>query len=129
MDEEKWLRRLRNWLALHPVKEPPDSLKSGYTEEVMARIRQAQVPQPYPTVFAFPRLSFALGTALACALLLLVVAERSKTHKDIEQINETAQLLEQLDPEDSSLLTENGLSDEELLEELILLDQIELGKV
>lgn len=79
MNAQDWQQWLREWLARHPVKEPPSTVQQRYTEDVMRRIRALEEPAPVFRWVPRPRLTFALATAAVCALALLVVVPRHRT--------------------------------------------------
>ena len=76
MDPDTWLTWFREWLAKHPVKEPPETLRHGYTEEVMRRIRLTDAPAPIYRWAPRPRVAWALATATVCALTIVVWVNR-----------------------------------------------------
>lgn len=119
-----WLTWFQDWLAKHPLRQPPEFLGRDYTEEVLIRIKETR-PSPWPVFRWFPqaRFSFALGTVMACALGVLVLLNSSD--REEADLNETLELLEQVEPDGLLSLEEYSISDEDLLEELQLLDQTE----
>jgi len=122
MTPENWLTWFRDWLARHPLRQPPEFLGRNYTTEVLIRIKQSR-PSPSSAFrwFSLPRFSFALGTVMACVLGVLVLlnsSDRSDT-----DVNETLELLEQVEPSGLLSLGEDSISDEDLLEDLQTLDE------
>ncbi len=112
------LNGLNSWIQRHPVKEPPAHLRAGYTDEVMRRLRALEAPRPVLGWLPLPRVSWALGTALACLLagLFLWPSAPSRTIQRLE--------------EGMDLLVEVGegldLAEADLEEELQALDELEL---
>ena len=137
MDVASWFRA---WLTRHPLKEPPalDLDRSRYTAEVMARVKAhgqtVWVPARRWTVF--PRAAFAMATVAASITVVFgltrwhlrpPVERLAETITDEQWIEQTLQVLEQLDegipPEDAV----EGTSDDEWFEELQILDDLELS--
>lgn len=121
MTSGDFLSWLKNWLTRHPLKAPLESLQASYIEEVMTRIRATQAPAPAFRWVPRPQVAFALGTAFACALALLVVMHRAPT-RIAQQIEREWQLLSEVG-EDSLELAPGDLD-----EEIQLVDQLTLAQ-
>jgi hypothetical protein len=137
MPDESWTHWLNHWLKAHPVKAPPAHAGADYTGEVMRRIRAGQRTAPVLGWLAFPRVSFALGTALACLLAALLIwrgPELAQLNLERElQESDRIVLAEVLTdkpdspkPEEAGEPAEEEVSEEEVLEELQTLDELEL---
>lgn len=126
MTPENRLAWFQDWLARHPLRQPPEFLGRNYTEEVLIRIRQSR-PSPSPAFrrVSLPRFSFALGTVMACALGVLVLLNSSD--RSDSDVDETLEFLEQAEPNSLLSLGEDSVSDEDLLEELQTLDETGLS--
>ncbi len=139
MRAELWDSWLRSWLTQHRVREIPASSCSGYTQEVMARIRH---PAHAPALVRFRlpewQAAFTVGAALACALLVLLVNRPPApltTHIEQERLIladagkpqklNTSELVEQLRETDQFILakTIEDVAAEDLLNELKQLDE------
>lgn len=127
---------LQNWLSRHPLKEPQEMDSSRYTAEVMARVK-ALAPVPARPLaspifgLGWPRFALAAATAVAGAAFAIlttrqvtpqhqtaqVVELAESTPSDDQWIEETVQLLDQLD-EDVPQEAGSEPSDQDLLEEL-----------
>ena len=146
MDFLTWLDA---WMHRHPLQQPPETHRARYTAEVMARVKALPTaPTPAPARpgqwLAWPRLTLAVATGIAGFVLLgtvvgrppqqlaqpppvsespadaLVLAESPSS--DDQWLEETLQLLEELDEELPADAASDG-SEEEWLEELQLLDE------
>ena len=147
---------LLSWLSRHPLKGPSDVNRAQYTAEVMAKIKAAESPAPAPAPPArrllspgravrfwlpWPRLSMTLATVAAGILIMMTVthqASRQLAHPpeavliaespaaDDQWLEETLQLLDELDEDVSSETAGDG-SEDEWLEELELLDETDLA--
>ncbi len=117
MTLENRLAWFQDWLARHPLKQPPEFLGRNYTEEVLIRIRQSR-PSPAPAFrrVSLPRFSFALGTVMACALGVLVLLNSSD--RPDSEVNEALEFLDEADPDSVLSLAESPVSDEDLIEAL-----------
>ena len=142
MDFATWLK---TWLTRHPLKEPTTLDRADYTREVMARAKALDQPVPSParSWFPWPRLVLAVVTAAAGLALVIWTANRSTSQVaqapahttltlaespagDAQWIEETVQLLEQLDENDGVSQDATGgasNSDEDWLNELEMLDE------
>lgn len=129
MTPENWPTWFQAWLARHPLRQPPEFLGRDYTEQVLIRIKETR-PSPLPAFrwwLPRPRFSFALGTAVACALGVLVLlnsSDRSDT-----DVNETLDILEQVEPNDLLSFGEDPVSDDDLLKELQTPDETDLSLI
>lgn len=143
MDFASWLQ---SWLTRHPLKAPRAIDRADYTADVMARLKaEAPVPVRAPW-WPWPRLALAMATAAAGALVALtifrwvqlpatlvddaaqeaqVLAESSPAESNERWVEETMQLLDQLDEDVSSDSDRNA--EEDWLEELQLLDETDLA--
>ncbi|MBI3321454.1 MAG: hypothetical protein HYZ91_04210 [Candidatus Omnitrophica bacterium] len=146
MDLMTWFT---SWLASHPLKEPPPaSDRSRYTADVMEKINadDSLAPRlvpvrrwlPWPGRLALTAASAIAGVAVVIGLLRqpardlehiitprpLMIAESPS--EDAKWIEETIQLLDQLD-DDLSDATAGNASDESWMEELERFDQDELA--
>lgn len=92
MNRLDWQEWLDHWLKKHPLREPPASLRRGYTDQVMARIR-AESPANQPMVFRFlePRPSLAWGGALAAVLAIVVLV--SSPERSLQELDRDSQWL------------------------------------
>ena len=145
MDLATWFRR---WLSTHPLREPLQLDRAHYTAEVMQRVKGAPEPAPIYVVrwTTWPRL--ALATAAVAAVALLVVGrvgerpvQMATTVEDdlnlLAALDEPAlvegvdaedleALAQELETNDVLLLAEAQPSDEQWLDEtLLLLDQVD----
>lgn len=121
MTTADFLSWLKDWFSRHPLKAPAESLQASYREEVMARIRTAQAPAPAFQWLPRPRLAFALGTAVACLLALVVLTPHPSTQLT-QEVEQAWQLLSELGEDTLTL----DLSD--LDEEVKTLDQLMLAE-
>lgn len=137
MPDESWSNWLTRWLKAHPLKEPPAHPGAVYTDEVMRRIRSAPRVAPGLGWLTFPRVSFALGTAMACllaALLLWQDPELAQLNLEEELQEDDRIVLAQAlvpktadeRPDETDEFMEEEVPDEEILEELQTLDELEL---
>ena len=134
---------LLSWLSRHPLKGPSDVNRAQYTAEVMAKIKAAESPAPAPARvwLPWPRLSMTLATVAAGILIMMTVthqASRQLAHPpeavliaespaaDDQWLEDTLQLLDELDEDVSSETAGDG-SEDEWLEELELLDETDLA--
>ena len=146
MDFSTWLT---HWLTRHPLKEPPSPDRADYTREVMATVRTLDRPVPAPVParpwFSWPRPAFAVAAAAAGVALVIATATRStpqvarepspstltlaeSPEGDDQWIEETIQLLDQLDENDDLSQDAPGeVSDEDWLNELEMLDETDLA--
>ena len=87
MKRADFLTWLKDWLTRHPLATPPEPLQASYIEEVMRRIRTASAPSPVFRWFPQPHSAFALGTAVACLLVVVAVVNRPpmRLAKQVEQ--------------------------------------------
>jgi hypothetical protein len=139
------------------MKEPTAVNRSRYTAEVMTRIKRlGSAPTPAPIAVRLPWVRFAFAAATATSLLFIVTALRQpappQLAQDIDELSseleeldtimlaeslssaeeeawmeQTLQLLEELDeevPEDSGI---GPSDDDDWLEELELFDESELA--
>lgn len=136
MPDEPWTHWLNRWLKAHPVKEPPAAPGSGYTQEVMRRIRSEPRSAFLPAWLTFPRVSFGLGAALACGLAVLLLGqgpelarldlERELQESDRIVLAEADEFIEGLEDEEPLAVEEDQVTEEEILQELEALDEQEL---
>ena len=136
---------LLSWLTRHPLKSPTDIDRAQYTAEVMAKIKAQVQPAPAPAPvriwLPWPRLAMTLATVAAGILIMMTVthqASRQLAHPpeavliaespaaDDQWLEDTLQLLDELDEDVSSETAGDG-SEEEWLEELELLDETDLA--
>ena len=93
MKPNDWDAWLRTWLKKHPLKMPISSPEGRFTQEVLARIRAEQTPAPVILRWIpKPRLTFALGGALAAVLVLALWIQRP-ARPLLRQIERDSQLL------------------------------------
>lgn len=141
--------KLFSWLSRHPLKGPADMNRAQYTAEVMAKIKAAESPVPALTPVRFwlpwPRLAMTLATVAAGVLIMMsvthqaprqlaqppepvasVVLAESQASED-QWLDETLQLLDELDEDTSSSDSAGDGSEEEWLQELELLDETDLA--
>ena len=138
MRAELWDSWLRSWLSQHRVREIPVSSCSGYTQEVMAKIRYPALAPVLGLRLPEWKAAFTVGAALACALLILLVNRppvpsiaRTEQERPIladagkPQTLNTNDLVEQLRETDQFVLakTIEDASAEDLLNELKQLDE------
>ena len=77
MTRKDWDAWLTNWLGKHPPRMPASAPDPRFTEEVMSRIRAEQAPASVLLrSIPRPRLSFALGGALAAVLAVALWIQR-----------------------------------------------------
>lgn len=94
--------RLTNWVARHPLKEPPHHNPAWFTAQVMQRVKALQQParasafirmQPW---LSWPRLG--LTAALATTTVVLLTASMQRTSGRLaEAVLRDAQVLDALD--------------------------------
>lgn len=153
----EFLTWLRTWLTRHPLKEPADAARAHYTAEVMARVRAvgslpggspARVPvRPWARwshslrqVVGWPRFAVAMATAAGVAFAVHTASQTrrqlaqqpqgvtvSDPSSDEEWLEQTLQLLEQLEEDSSTETAGDGADEEDWLEELQWLDDSELS--
>ena len=146
MDFATWLK---TWLTRHPLKEPTTLDRADYTREVMARVKalDQSAPSPARSWFPWPRLALAVATAAAGLALVIWTANRSTPQvaqepspapltlaespaSDDQWIQETVQLLEQLDENDGVSQDATGgasNSNKDWLNELEMLDESDVA--
>lgn len=142
----EFLTWLRSWLLRHPLKEPTDAERSHYTAEVMARVR-ALGPQPASAPIRvparswgwWPRMAMAMATAAGLAFVVSTTHQSRRQlaqqpqgvtvsdPSDEEWLEQTLELLEQLEGETSPETAGDGSEDDEWLDELQWLDESELS--
>ena len=83
---------LKDWLARHPLRQPPASLERGYATEGMRRVRAA--PEP-AFAWRWPRLAAACA---AVAVLAAVVILRPSGQRLAEQVERDAAVLASVAP-------------------------------
>ena len=135
MDFSRWLA---SWLTRHPVKEPL-RMGSDYTREVISKLTvDAQPARPvrrWSGVFFHP--AYALVSAVAIVLIVTALvrpqpipapqlAAETPT-EDETWIQQTMQLLEQLEQTDDASGHQPTQSDEEWLQELEMIDDADLA--
>ena len=141
----EFLTWLRNWLLRHPLKEPTDAERSDYTADVMAKVRaldlqpvRAPVLVPARSWGWWPRLAMAMATAAGLAFALSTTHQTRRqlaqqpqgvtvSELDEEWLEQTLELLEQLEGETSPETAGDGSEDDEWLDELQWLDESELS--
>ncbi len=113
MDLSAWLK---TYLAQHPVKGLPAHDAARYTQDVMARVRASQAPQPVraPAWSWWPSLGL-LASAAVVLLVIGVTAQRSPTQL-VERVAEDAALLAALDEPYNGAV--GALADELLVDEV-----------
>lgn len=100
MKNSEWDAWLQGWLKRHPLRTPPAELQRKIRQEVMSRIRaeHASVRDRVLRWVLEPRWSFALGGALAAALVaaILIFPARTADHAAApaaQEVEQEAQLL------------------------------------
>lgn len=145
MDLATWFRQ---WLTRHPLDTPAGVDRARFTADVMAKINalpsvsgRAPVLAPVRVWTIWQRLSLTVATVAAGAAIAvvalrsshqqtagpaepLVVAEAQSD--DDEWLQETLQLLDQLDEDVASDAVQNG-TDEDWMQELQMLDETDLS--
>ncbi len=147
MRSEEWNAWLRSWLSRHPLRTPPAGFERQLRQDVLARIRGEQATVRTIRWTLQPRWSFALGGALAAALVagILILPGRLANHTpdpvmqeaasgdrlvladastELEQDLELLDLLEEEQAEPEEL---ESIDDEVLLEELRRMDEAEMA--
>jgi hypothetical protein len=151
----EFLTWLRSWLTRHPLKEPAETERASYTVEVMTRVRALGSPSvvtpatvPVRRWSWWPRMAMAMATAAGLVFAVSTVHQTRRrlaqqpqgaaaSHpsavlaespvSDEEWIEQTLQLLEELEEETAPETAGDGSNDEEWLDELQWLDESELS--
>lgn len=145
MDVATWFRQ---WLTRHPLNTPAGVDRARFTADVMAKINalpsvsgRSAVPAPVRVWTIWRRLSLTVATVAAGAAIAVVVLRSSHQPTvrlaeplvvaeaqpdDDEWLQETLQLLDQLDEDVASDAVQNG-TDKEWMQELQMLDETELS--
>ena len=140
---------LFSWLSRHPLKGPADMDRSRFTAEVMTKIKAEESPAPAPSRIwmPWPRLAWTLATVAAGILIMMsvthqaprqlaqppqpvetvVLAESPATASEDQWLDETLQLLDELDEDAASGESAGNGSDDEWMQELESLDEAELA--
>ena len=156
MNTPDWDTWLRQWMVKHPLKEPPASGTQEYTQEVMRRIRAMEAPAPMFQWVPRPRSRpvLAWATVAVFALLIAIVVPRSSVRladrqpeetspqnmmvaeslpasDDEAWIAQTLEVLEEVEAEDIDAWDspQHRVTDDELLEELRLLEELEASEL
>ena len=132
---------LFSWLSRHPLKGPADDMdRAQFTAEVMAKIKAEESPAPAParTWMPWPRLAWTLATVAAGILIMMSVthqaprqlaqiAESPAIASEDQWLDETLQLLDELDENAASGESAGNEADDQWLQELESLDDTELA--
>jgi len=146
MDFTTWLR---TWLARHPLKGPAGIDRARYTAEVMGQVKTGLRPALLPARHWLPVPRWGLAAAVAAAGLVVAIGAVNVQRRQLaEQAMERTRLLAESAPTEERWLDQTldlidqlneggaeadsddaseGLSDDDWLNELELLDQAELS--
>ena len=120
---------LRQWLARHPLKEPPDLDGARFTAEVMARVKAVSQPSQItvlrgmPHRWPFMRLGLVAATA-AAGIALIVGAVGQSKRQLADHVAHGAQLLAMIEESDRAIQEVPEADDPEALaKEVELIDQ------
>lgn len=151
----EFLTWLRSWLTRHPLKEPAETERASYTVEVMTRVRALGSPSVVTPATApvrrwswWPRFAVAMATTAGVAVAVGIFSQErpqlaqqlpqdvrisepaalaESPSTDEEWLEQTLQLLEQLEEDPSAETAGDGADEEDWLEELQWLDDSELS--
>ncbi|MBI2094129.1 MAG: hypothetical protein HYT88_05330 [Candidatus Omnitrophica bacterium] len=130
MNFQSWLS---SWLAHHPLKDPTGHDPEQYTQQVMQRVRDANLsPKPWTawqeflSFFSIPRATFALaGVGLVAVILFLNHAindtRLANMETTVDLIAAMGETLESINGEEGEILAQ----DLEALDTLVLAEATE----